>query len=244
MENKNFEQLSYEKHSKHFAKYSKEGERAGVASSWFNGGTLIEEAIKERNAISDPLLNYYPGAKWITVGDGRFGTDAAYLISKGADALATDISEFLLKEGKEKGLIKEFAVVNAEKIPFDDDAFDFTLCKESYHHFPRPMKALYEMLRVSKKGVLVMEPVDQYMYNNFFQMFFRKAIDLLDKLMIFKILLGRRIEKHTYEEVGNYVFKVSIREMEKVALGLSYRILAYKSINFMHVAGMENTGVK
>lgn len=39
-----------------------------------------------------------------------------------------------------------------------DDAFDYVLCKDSYHHMPRPMIALYQMLRVARRAVVLIEP--------------------------------------------------------------------------------------
>jgi ubiquinone/menaquinone biosynthesis C-methylase UbiE len=243
MEKLSFENQSYQKHAEHFRMYARGGERSDGTNSWFEKGTLLEESVNNRHKISDPILEYFPGSSWITIGDGRFGSDANYLISKGASALATDISEFLLKEGKEMNYIKDYAVVNAEQIQYPDGSFDFALCKEAYHHFPRPMKALYEMLRISRKGVILLEPVDQYIYGSIFQLLFRKMIAILNSIGVIKLLSGRQIQKHTYEEVGNYVYKISIRELEKVALGLSYQILAYKPVSMVPLTGLEKVKV-
>lgn len=49
-------------------------------------------------------------------------------------------------------------VENAEKLSSPNETLDFVLCKESYHHFTRPMLALYEMLRVATKAVVLIEP--------------------------------------------------------------------------------------
>ncbi|MDP4267336.1 MAG: class I SAM-dependent methyltransferase [Bacteroidota bacterium] len=234
-----FNELSYNKQSKSFSEYVKGGKKEDVAKTWFMKDKLVYDTIEKRNKIVDPLLITYPDSKWFTVGDGRFGTDASYLFQKGFDITATDIDESLLKEGLERGLIGKYKVENAEYLSFNDNEFDFALCKEAYHHFPRPMKALYELLRVARKGVVLLEPVDQYIYSGFVSMFSRKLIHLLDKLCIFKLLLGKNIKRHTYEEVGNYVFKLSVREVEKVALGLNYPCYAYKPINVLYIKGIE-----
>ena len=56
-------------------------------------------AIKECGVLSNPLLSDVWGASWLTVGDGRYGTDAHYIFSKGVrNVLATDISDYLLRE--------------------------------------------------------------------------------------------------------------------------------------------------
>lgn len=235
----NDQEKSYTLHEQHFDQYSKGGVRERIAQSWFTEGTIAYTQARQRDGISDPMLLAYPGASWVTVGDGRYGSDAHYLSTKGATALATDISDALLKEGAEIGYIQAFKKENAENLSFEDGSFDFVLCKESYHHFPRPMKALYEMLRVAKKGIILLEPVDPYVYQNVVQAMFRGLIAGLNRLGIFKLLLGRDIKRATYEEVGNYVYKVSKREMEKIALGLNYPVVAFRGINIYHLQGSE-----
>ncbi len=230
---------SYALHEQHFYKYSKGGDRERIAQSWFQEGTIGFQQARQRNGISDPLLAAWPGAAWLTVGDGRYGSDAHYLASKGADATATDISDALLREGAEMGFIAKFSKENAEALSFGDNTYDFVLCKESYHHFPRPMKALYEMLRVARKGVVLLEPVDHYVFTNFFAAFFRGILQAINALGVFKLLFGKEIKRHTYEEVGNYVYKISEREMEKVALGLNYPCVAFKGLNIYHQNGAD-----
>ena len=83
------------------------------------------------------------GEKWLTLGDGRYGTEANFLISNGVEALATDYSDNLLKIGKEIGFIKDYKKENAESLSFEDNQFDYVLIK-AFHHFPRPWIALYE----------------------------------------------------------------------------------------------------
>lgn len=239
MTNKEDFEKSYALHEQHFFKYSKGGAREQIAQSWFQEGTIGFRQAQERNAISAPLLSAYTGAAWLTVGDGRYGSDAHYLASKGANVVASDISDALLREGADMGYIKAFSKENAEALSFGDNAFDFVLCKESYHHFPRPMKALYEMLRVSKRGVVLLEPTDHFIFTNFFQAFFRGILLAVNTLGIFKLLLGKEIKRHTYEDVGNYVYKISEREMEKVALGLNFPYIAFKGLNIYHKDGAE-----
>lgn len=54
-----------------------------------------------------------------------------------------------------------YSVENAESLSFRDNEFEVAFCKEAYHHFPRPFLALYEMLRVASKAVVLAEPNDQ-----------------------------------------------------------------------------------
>ncbi len=231
--NTDFPEKSYKEHENHFKKYALGGDRENQANTWFESTTVDAWRHQRMWSSIDPLLSDL-GASWLTVGDGRYGTDAHYIFSKGVrNVLATDISDYLLREGKEKGFIPRFKKENAEKLSFSEEEFDFVFCKEAYHHFPRPMIALYEMLRVCKKGVVLIEPNDLNVLNTNRQIFFFRI-----KRFIFKIL-NKKIELHGFEEVGNYVYTISVREVEKVALGMNFRMVAYKGINDCYIDGVE-----
>ena len=75
-----------------------------------------------------PILEQNPNNEWLTVGDGRYGKDAKYIIENGSNAIASDISEYLLKEAKEIGYIKEYQICNAESLSFKDSRFDYIFC--------------------------------------------------------------------------------------------------------------------
>ena len=49
---------------------------------------------------------------------------------------------------------------NCERLSYVSGSFDLVFCKESLHHLARPMQGLYEMLRVCRGAVLVLEPYD------------------------------------------------------------------------------------
>jgi len=190
-----------------------------------------------------PVIAFFPAAKWLTIGDGRYGTDAHYLRSRGLDALATDIHDFYLKQAAESGFIDNCAVENAEKLSFDDGEFDFILCKESYHHFPRPMIAFYEMLRVARQGVILIEPQDKAIICPY-------DIGLRSALHWLLFVIKQRVKKafgkapanyvEAYETAGNYVYSVCKREIEKVALGLNLEMVAFKGLNDCYVEGVEH----
>jgi len=88
----------------------------------------------------------------LTVGDA-YGHDANYLIDNGVqNVIASDISDEFLAVSKEVGIVEQYSAENAENLSFENNSIDYILCKETYHHFPRPYAALYEMIRVAKKG--------------------------------------------------------------------------------------------
>ena len=179
--------------------------------------------------LLNPVLESDPCAAWLTVGDGRFGLDARYILEHGGDVVVSDISEVLLKEGVRKGLIPSYRVENAEAMTAADDQFDYVFCKEAYHHFPRPGIALYEMLRVARKAVVLIEPADEFIYES--------CLSIVAHLV--GRLRGRTLEKYSFEESGNFVYSISRREIEKVALGLNLPLVAFKGINDAYFEGVE-----
>jgi ubiquinone/menaquinone biosynthesis C-methylase UbiE len=186
--------------------------------SWFSEDTAD---FWRHERMMEPLfkcLTHTKNDKWVTVGDGHYGLDAIRMMRRGyTSVLPTNISGTFLEQSKKRGLIHAYSEENAERLSFADDQFDYVLCKESFHHFPRPMIALYEMLRVAKKGVVLIEPQDRY--------------------ADFPVVPGE--ETPNYEAVGNYVYSLSRREINKAALGLDLPAVAYKNICDIYLPGVE-----
>jgi len=159
----------------------------------------------------EPVLQCLSHTKentWLTVGD-TFGSDAFQMMREGfKHVLPTSIDSLMLEEARRRGLIENFSVENAEKLSFEDKSFDYVLCREAYHHFPRPMIALYEMIRVARKAVVLIEPQDP-------------MID--DPVYTGTIAAG-------YEKSANYIYTLSRRELIKVALGLNLHVLACRGV--------------
>lgn len=185
----------------------------------------------------DPLINI-PGQKWLTVGDA-YGLDANYIITNGNNQLAhaSDLNSDFLVVSNQEGFISDFSAQNAEKLSFDDNSLDYVLCKETYHHFPRPYMAVYEMLRVAKKGVVIIEPQDPISKMPVF-LFVTNILAAINDKLVKKFWKNR----FSYEPVGNFVYKVSEREFEKLAAGLSLPVVAFKRINSnFYFKGAETT---
>jgi ubiquinone/menaquinone biosynthesis C-methylase UbiE len=98
--------------------------------------------------------------EWLTVGDAH-GWDAARLQRMGCRSVtASDLSVQRLRHAAEEGLIEHYREENAESMTAGDGAYDVVFCKEALHHFPRPWIGLYEMLRVARQAVVLIEPRD------------------------------------------------------------------------------------
>jgi ubiquinone/menaquinone biosynthesis C-methylase UbiE len=226
-------QLSYQAHERGYDDFGPGSSKADQAQAWLDEGSVNSWRFERMYRLALPLLETFPGAQWLTVGDGRYGLDALYLQRHGARALATDISDTLLAEAKRRGIIADYRKENAEALSFADASFDFVLCKESYHHFPRPLLALYEMLRVARRGVLLIEPNDAEIPDSAMTRCSRGLKNII------KGLLGKASHGHAFEELGNYVYTVSPRELEKVALGIGLPAVAFAGVNDYYLPGVE-----
>ena len=229
-----FKEKSYQKHADHFRDYAEGGKLSEHAKTWMCQDTVDSWRHQRMHQLLDPVLEMDPSSQWLTVGDGRYGRDAKYISEKKGKVIASDISEYLLKEAKDNGYIEEYKVENAEDLTFEDESFDYVFCKESYHHFPRPFIALYEMLRTARKGVILIEPNDEFLSEKWTGTFFRNFKNFIKKLS------GKTVQKHMFEDSGNYLYSLSKREIEKLALGLGFRMIASQGINDAYYKGGEN----
>lgn len=255
MSSQNFIERHYSRHASHFETDLVESERVRISNSWFDESTA-DYWRHARAYECAHLLAHRSSTSWLTVGDGRWGLDSIRIRGKGFAAVtASDISETLLRAAKQRGLIDSYVVENAEHLSFFDSAFDFVFCKESLHHFPRPFLALYEMLRVAREAVFIIEPNDTVEIvpppvataPPQPQGRLRRALD---------VLRGRdpvaraaasppspratlRFNKPDWESSGNFAYSVSRRELEKVALGLNLPQFVFKGLNDHYIKGCE-----
>ena len=170
------------------------------------------------------LTPFFDSSKtWLTIGDYN-GLEANYLLQRNQNVLASDLSDAMLIEAKADGLVKEYSRQNVESLTYSDNSFDYVICKEAFHHFPRAYLGLYEMIRVSKTAtVLLTEPID-ILSKISLLVLIKNICDKIHPLLINKIW-GNRF---SWETVGNYVFKISEREVEKIAMGMGLPYIAFK----------------
>ncbi|KAA0989664.1 class I SAM-dependent methyltransferase [Dyadobacter aurulentus] len=221
------EKRSHEAHSEWYdVQYATKEAKDRAIELWEydNKHKTINHWIHHRMlALANPFMN--EKKSWLTVGDG-YGFDANYFHEHGLEVTATDISEAFLPLSKSRGFINNYAVENVEKLTFADHSFDYVFCKEAYHHFPRPYLGVYEMLRVAREGIILIEPHDPISKMPFL-LALRNIFDRFDTTLLQKYWKNR----YSFEEVGNYVFKLSEREMDKLANGMGLPMVAFKGIN-------------
>jgi len=210
------EAWSYERH----VRYEQQSE---LPSCYSAPGSIDAWRHQRMHDTVLPLLEANPNAKWLTVGDGSYGSDAHYLQGHGADATASSISDATLRGAHERGYIAKYRIENAEALALEDDSFEFVFCKESYHHFPRPPVAFYEMWRVASRAVVLIEPADGP----------PRILDSF-KWLVKKALRGDSTDQ--FEPAGNFLYRVGTREIEKMATALNGACVAVKRYNDFYYA--------
>jgi ubiquinone/menaquinone biosynthesis C-methylase UbiE len=101
-----------------------------------------------------------------------------------------------------------------ETLPYADDCFDLVFVASSLHHLPRPYIGLYELMRVAKRAVIVVEPNDS----------------LLTRIASTMGLAT------VVEQAGNYVYRFSREDFQHVARALFYKCLCRRLFAIHRVA--------
>jgi SAM-dependent methyltransferase len=86
------------------------------------------------------------------------------LLHFGPQVVALDISEGALARARTRAqrysLPYTLVAGDAERLPFPDDAFDYAFVHDGLHHLDDTTGAIAEMVRVSKRGIMITEPAD------------------------------------------------------------------------------------
>tara|TARA_A100001035_G_scaffold82192_1_gene63928 strand:- start:944 stop:1843 length:900 start_codon:yes stop_codon:yes gene_type:complete len=228
----------YDKHDKQYKEYKHDKEKSKIAKSWLDQQSLDYWRHNRMLKLIRPLIQ--KNEKWLTIGDGRYGSEAAWLKKNGVNCHSSDMHTNLLEDAHKNGLIDSYSKQNAENLDFEANSFDYVLIKETLHHLPRPWLAIYESFRVCKKGVIIIEPNDPYPYSNVLRISFINIKNLL------KRFLGKKVYKdeYSFEEVGNFIYTINFRELEKFLLGIHKTDIASTNLNDHHFKNIEFVSIK
>ncbi len=125
---------------------------------------------------------------------GGDGQEADYFSRQGAEVTVVDLCEAALKSARIRNATLRCYCMDAESLAFPDGAFDWAIVREGLHHLARPVKGLYELERVSRKGFAIMEGQDSFMVR-----------------LLVALGLGDR-----KDPAGGHIYRFSRREIEKV----------------------------
>ena len=172
------------------------------------------------------LIVARPDAAWLTIGDG--GADAWMLRALGAKTVtASCISDVVLRRLAAMGYLAgiQISSINAESIDLPDRSVDFVFCKEAFHHFPRPPLAFYEFLRVSRIGFVMVEPLEPAA---------SRPLDIL-RSTAKRVLRRRRAMFEQFEPVGNYIYRLSEREVFRMLTAIQVSWFALKPFSDFYI---------
>lgn len=217
-------EFSHPRQRRSLSSYLTDPKEQKILSAW-SDVTSADAWLGERAYEIADHLRGTSDARWVTIGDGRFGMDSLRLRAHGAwNVLATDIDETLLKFAKADGRLSEYRVEDAEDLSFGSGYFDYVFCKEVLSECLRPVRAIYETLRVARKGVILIEPNDR----------------IHSPALMAKSLHRRMMARDApARENGSELFSISAREIEKIAAAIRLPQLAFKGLNDAYEPGLE-----
>jgi len=127
----------------------------GFVARWY--ASLTRKALEDFKALARRVAAQIPeGGHVLEVapGPGYFAIELAKF--GGCRVTGIDIShtfvEIARRNAAEAGVNVDFRQGNAAGMPFENESFDFLLCRAAFKNFSRPARALQEMHRVLKPG--------------------------------------------------------------------------------------------
>lgn len=114
----------------------------------------------------------------------------------GIKTTATDLTINHLETLIEDRIIESAEIQNAERLSYKEDDYDYGFVNAGLHHLAHPHAGLNELMRVGREAAIFIESQDSILHS-------------LGKMM------GRNAD---FEPAGNYVYRWSRREVEKIAL--------------------------
>jgi ubiquinone/menaquinone biosynthesis C-methylase UbiE len=127
----------------------------GVTARWY--ASLTHKSMDEFKALARRVAaEIPPRARVLEVapGPGYFAIELAKLGPYQVTGL--DISRTFVEMARriafEAGVKADFRQGDAASMPFQDESFDFLLCRAAFKNFTQPLRALNEMHRVLKPG--------------------------------------------------------------------------------------------
>jgi len=127
----------------------------GFTAKWY--ASLTVKSLDEFKALAQRVARQLPAGSTVlevAPGPGYFAIElaklGAYRIT-GLDISHTFV-EIARRNAAEAGVEVDFREGNAAAMPFEDQSFDFLLCRAAFKNFTEPVRALEEMYRVLKPG--------------------------------------------------------------------------------------------
>jgi ubiquinone/menaquinone biosynthesis C-methylase UbiE len=164
--------------------------------------TSLAESVSATLSDGSRVLEVAPGPGTFSIELAKLGT---YRIT------GLDISATFVAMARESAAMEHvdvnFQLGDAAHMPFDDETFDFILCRAAFKNFTQPVNALSEMRRVLRVGGRAMvidmnhdapsAQIDAYVSQQ------HHGLDALMNRLIFKLFLRRRA--YTEEQFRQFI---------------------------------------
>jgi ubiquinone/menaquinone biosynthesis C-methylase UbiE len=127
----------------------------GFTARWY--ASLTSKSIDEFKALARRVAGEIaPQSSVLEVAPGP-GYFAIELVKLGVNRVTgLDIShtfvEIARRKATQAGVEVDFRHGNASSMPFENESFDFVLCRAAFKNFSQPLRSLEEMYRVLKPG--------------------------------------------------------------------------------------------
>jgi ubiquinone/menaquinone biosynthesis C-methylase UbiE len=127
----------------------------GMIAKWYAANThksiedykALAQRVAEELSPESRVLEIAPGPGYFAIELAKLG---AYRIT-GIDISKTFV-EIARRNAAEAGVEVDFRPGDAANMPFENETFDFLLCRAAFKNFAEPLRALNEMHRVLKGG--------------------------------------------------------------------------------------------
>jgi len=127
----------------------------GAIATWYAKNTRRDIAvfrslaarISQETAPGSRILEVAPGPGYLSIELARRGQ---YEVS-GLD-ISKSFVEIARKNAARESVCIDFRRGNASAMPFEDNSFDFVVCRAAFKNFTQPLEAINEMCRVLKPG--------------------------------------------------------------------------------------------
>jgi ubiquinone/menaquinone biosynthesis C-methylase UbiE len=108
---------------------------------------------------------------------------------------------------------------NMENLKYPDNSFDYAVVHASLHHTSKPYKGIYEMYRVSLKGILLIESHDNFVMRLLIKL--NLTEDFENSSIKYS---GLAINKGGVDgtDIPNYIYRFTERELKKFSKGLDF----------------------
>ncbi|HWZ32877.1 MAG TPA: class I SAM-dependent methyltransferase [Bryobacteraceae bacterium] len=127
----------------------------GFTAKWY--ASVTRKSLEDFKVLARRVAGEVPaGSRVLEVapGPGYFAIELAKLGDYKVTGL--DISRTFVdiaqRNAADAHVDVEFRQGNAARMPFEDDSFDFLLCRAAFKNFAKPVRALQEMCRVLRSG--------------------------------------------------------------------------------------------